>query len=90
MWDIRRTKRPVREDLRGGQAEMRRLRGFSVNPWATGSRFIISHRLLTDEVYSRLQSYRYDESFAAFAAIQIRSENRSYAVTGRNGTSTSR
>jgi superfamily II DNA or RNA helicase len=33
-------------------AEMRRVRGFSVNPWATGSRFIISHRLLTDEVYA--------------------------------------
>ena len=32
--------------------EMRRLRGFSVNPWATGSRFIVSHRLLTDEVYA--------------------------------------
>src|SRR5580692_11426350 len=32
--------------------EMRRLRGFSVNPWATGSRFIISHRLLTDEEYA--------------------------------------
>src|SRR6202022_2665734 len=32
--------------------ELRRLRGFSVNPWATGSRFIISHRLLTDEVYA--------------------------------------
>ena len=25
---------------------------FSAIPWATGSRFIISHRLLTDEVYS--------------------------------------
>lgn len=33
-------------------AEMRRLRGFGVNPWATGSRFIISHRLLTDETYA--------------------------------------
>jgi SNF2 family DNA or RNA helicase len=32
-------------------AELRRLRGFGVNPWATGSRFIISHRLLTDETY---------------------------------------
>jgi SNF2 family DNA or RNA helicase len=32
--------------------EMRRLRGFSVNPWTTGSRFIISHRLLNDEVYA--------------------------------------
>ena len=32
--------------------ELRRLRGFSVNPWATGSRFIISHRLITDEVYT--------------------------------------
>jgi SNF2-related domain len=32
--------------------ELRRIRGFSVNPWATGSRFIISHRLLTDEVYA--------------------------------------
>jgi hypothetical protein len=30
---------------------MRRLRGFSVNPWA-GSRFIVSHRLFTDEVYA--------------------------------------
>lgn len=32
--------------------DLRRLRGFSVNPWTTGSRFIISHRLLTDEVYA--------------------------------------
>lgn len=32
--------------------EMRRERGFSVNPWTTGSRFIISHRLLTDETYT--------------------------------------
>ena len=32
--------------------EMRRLRGYSVNPWATGSRFIVSHRLLTDEIYA--------------------------------------
>ncbi|MGO8841594.1 MAG: SNF2-related protein, partial [Methyloceanibacter sp.] len=32
-------------------AEMRRLRGFAVNPWTTGSRFIISHRLLTEETY---------------------------------------
>jgi SNF2 family DNA or RNA helicase len=32
--------------------EIRRLRGFSVNPWTTGSRFIISHRLLSDEVYA--------------------------------------
>ncbi|MBB4287237.1 DISARM system SNF2-like helicase DrmD [Roseospira goensis] len=33
-------------------AELRRLRGFGVNPWSTGSRFIISHRLLTDETYT--------------------------------------
>jgi superfamily II DNA or RNA helicase len=33
-------------------AELRRLRGFSVNPWTTSSRFIVSHRLLTDEVYA--------------------------------------
>lgn len=32
-------------------SELRRLRGFSVNPWTTGSRFIVSHRLLTDEMY---------------------------------------
>jgi ERCC4-related helicase len=31
--------------------ELRRLRGFSVNPWSTGSRFIISHSLLTEESY---------------------------------------
>jgi hypothetical protein len=31
--------------------DIRRLRGFTVNPWATGSRFIISHRLLVDETY---------------------------------------
>jgi hypothetical protein len=30
-------------------ADMRRTRGFGVNPWRTGSRFIVSHRLLTDE-----------------------------------------
>jgi Helicase conserved C-terminal domain/SNF2-related domain len=33
-------------------SQLRRLRGFSVNPWATGSRFIVSHNLLTDEVYA--------------------------------------
>jgi SNF2 family DNA or RNA helicase len=32
--------------------ELRRLRGFSVNPWSTGSRFIISHHLLIDEEYA--------------------------------------
>jgi len=32
-------------------ADLRRMRGFGVNPWATGSRFIVSHRLLTDETY---------------------------------------
>src|SRR5262245_25801560 len=32
-------------------AELRRLHGFAVNPWATGSRFILSHRLMTDETY---------------------------------------
>src|SRR5580693_6686144 len=31
--------------------ELRRLRGFSVNPWTTGSRFILSHNLLADEDY---------------------------------------
>jgi SNF2 family DNA or RNA helicase len=31
--------------------ELRRLRGFSVNPWATGSRFIIAHSLLIEEDY---------------------------------------
>jgi hypothetical protein len=31
--------------------DIRRLRGFSVNPWDTGSRFIISHQLLADEAY---------------------------------------
>jgi hypothetical protein len=32
--------------------EMCRLRGFFVSPSTTGSRFIISHHLLTDEVYA--------------------------------------
>tara|TARA_R110000868_G_scaffold11516_7_gene56431 strand:+ start:24692 stop:27919 length:3228 start_codon:yes stop_codon:yes gene_type:complete len=32
--------------------ELRRTRGFAVNPWMTGSRFIVSHRLLTDETYA--------------------------------------
>ncbi len=31
---------------------MRRERGFSVNPWTTHSRFLISHRLLIDEAYA--------------------------------------
>jgi SNF2 family DNA or RNA helicase len=35
--------------------ELRRLRGFSVNPWTTGSRFILSHSLLTEEDYERAQ-----------------------------------
>jgi len=33
-------------------AELRRQRGFTVNPWTTGSRFIISHSLLIDEGYA--------------------------------------
>ncbi len=33
-------------------ARMRRERGFSVNPWTTHSRFLISHRLLVDETYA--------------------------------------
>jgi superfamily II DNA or RNA helicase len=36
-----------RERLR----ELRRLRGFAVNPWSTGSRFIIPHSLLSEEAY---------------------------------------
>jgi hypothetical protein len=32
-------------------AAMRRERGFSVNPWLTASRFLISHRLLIDPTY---------------------------------------
>ena len=31
---------------------VRRERGFGVNPWTTHSRFLISHRLLIDEVYT--------------------------------------
>jgi hypothetical protein len=31
---------------------MRQERGFSVNPWATHSRFIVSHHLLRDEDYA--------------------------------------
>ncbi len=30
---------------------VRRERGFGVNPWSTHSRFLVSHRLLIDEVY---------------------------------------
>jgi superfamily II DNA or RNA helicase len=32
--------------------KVRRERGFSVNPWTTHSRFLISHRLLIDEAYT--------------------------------------
>ncbi len=31
---------------------MRRERGFSVNPWTTHTRYLISHRLLVDETYA--------------------------------------
>ncbi len=33
-------------------ARMRRERGFGVNPWRTHSRFLISHRLLIDPIYT--------------------------------------
>jgi hypothetical protein len=32
-------------------ATLRRERGYSASPWASGSRFIISHSLLADETY---------------------------------------
>lgn len=32
--------------------EMRRTRGFSVNPWRTHSRFLVSHNLLVDTTYA--------------------------------------
>lgn len=43
--------------------EARRTRGFSANPWSIGSRFIVSHSVLSDETYMTglrdiLQSYR--------------------------------
>ncbi len=37
---------------RGYVTRMRRERGFSVNPWNTHSRFLISHRLLVDEAWA--------------------------------------
>lgn len=42
---------------------VRRARGFGVNPWDAGSRYIISHRLLADETYTaglreRLSEFR--------------------------------
>ncbi|MCZ0810604.1 DISARM system SNF2-like helicase DrmD [Roseovarius sp. EGI FJ00037] len=33
-------------------AQIRRRRGFGTNPWASGSCFLVSHRLLTDETYA--------------------------------------
>ncbi|HTW72946.1 MAG TPA: DISARM system SNF2-like helicase DrmD [Acetobacteraceae bacterium] len=33
-------------------AAVRRSRGFSANPWAVGSRFLISHSLIRDETYA--------------------------------------
>jgi ERCC4-related helicase len=33
-------------------ANLRRSRGFGVNPWASGSRFILSHKLLGEEAYT--------------------------------------
>lgn len=33
-------------------AEVRRERGFGVNPWGTHSRFLVSHNLLTDPTYA--------------------------------------
>ncbi|VXC84520.1 DISARM system SNF2-like helicase DrmD [Sphingomonas sp. AX6] len=36
---------------RGFLEELRRRRGFGANPWATGSRFILSHSLISDESY---------------------------------------
>ena len=32
--------------------ETRRTRGFSANPWSVGSRFIVSHSVLSDEAYT--------------------------------------
>jgi len=36
---------------RAGLEGLRRRRGYGANPWATGSRFILSHRLVGDESY---------------------------------------
>jgi SNF2 family DNA or RNA helicase len=44
--------------------KMRQERGFSVNPWATHSRFIVSHRLLRDPDYKLLL----DDWLGTFAA----------------------
>ena len=46
---------------------MRQERGFSVNPWATHSRFIVSHRLLRDPDYKLLL----DDWLGAFAADSL-------------------
>src|ERR1700738_1353544 len=41
----------VPRGARRAVGEPRPQRGFSVNPWTTGSRFLLAHSLLTDEVY---------------------------------------
>ncbi len=42
-------------------ADLRRANGFGVNPWSTGSRFILSHKLLIDETYVAGLRQRLDE-----------------------------
>lgn len=46
------SQRQIKETLKELTPKVRRERGFSVNPWSTHTRFLVSHRLLIDETYA--------------------------------------
>jgi len=82
-------------------AEIRRTRGFTYNPWRTGSRFIISHSLLADETYAAglrdvLGDFRSRALFILDEAqrcpearvTRFRASSRRRYVISQNGSST--
>ena len=69
-------------------AEMRRERGFGVNPWETHSRFLISHSLLIDETYAAPMRQWLDKQAGGSLFILDEAHHAAPASGGRYGIET--
>jgi superfamily II DNA or RNA helicase len=69
-------------------AEQRRERGFGVNPWTTHSRFLVSHNLLSDQVYAEPMRAWLGELLAGSLLILDEAHHAAPSSGGRYGIET--
>lgn len=69
-------------------ARVRRERGFGVNPWATHSRFLVSHNLLVEPAYAEPMRAWIDENRAGSLLILDEAHHAAPSSGGRYGIET--